>query len=900
MNTASFDAGIPAFGTGVLYAFLVSAAVAFALAVFAGVSPQGSGPRLLRAARLTALGTCALIGLDVFTLLYGFVSHDFRIRYVAHYSDRSMPLVYLITALWGGQDGSLLWWTFLLSLYSAVALLNLKGRHRELAPWVIATLMSVVMFFGLLMAFAANPFAATFGGAPADGDGLNPSLQNFYMAIHPPSLYVGFVGCAVPFAYAVAALITGRLNEEWVLAARRWVLFAWMFLSIGNILGMLWAYEELGWGGFWAWDPVENAACLPWWTLTAYLHSVMIQERRGFLKVWNVALILGTFFLTIFGTFLTRSGLISSVHAFAQSEIGIHFIHYMVVLAVVLVGLVVWRLPKLRSPSQIDSVWSREAMFVVNNWMLLGICVFILLATTWPKVSEWLWNERLTVGASFYNAWLSPIGLVLFSIIGIGTLTPWRKASPKLLLEAFRGPLAAGLTVGVLHALVGRRIGFAPVVQCDPIYDVVTHVQLFGLHLFDMNVGRSLAWLDGHLPPFATALFAFNVAALAQEFYRGTAARMRAKNEPAPVALTRLVGRNRRRYGGYIVHVGFALMMMGWMGAAYRQEVEASLSPGQSMRVGHYTLRYDGPDSRRTPDKREIYARVTAFRDGREFAQVRPARFVYTARPDMPTTEVSITTTLFEDLYVVMATVDNETHVAHLKGFVNPLTAWIWFGGLVLVFGVMVAMWPDASKVAARAVAPRRAALASGAAVMLLVGVTAGGALLLVPSNALAQPQHDTSAMPLGVAETFTHRERTLFEKLLCMCGGCQRLPLAICACDYAARQRTSLREKMAAGMTDGTIVGEYVARFGPEALAVPPDQGHNKALYIVPVAALAAGAGLVVRLARRWAERAAGPGPQEAKPAGDGAKGDAPAADTKASDSSYDARIDEELRGDD
>ena len=894
MDTVSFDAGIPAFGTGVLYAFLVTAACSFALAVLAGVSPQGSGPRLLRAARLSALGTCALIGLDVLTLLYGFLSHDFRIRYVAHYSDRSMPLQYLIAALWGGQDGSLLWWAFLLSLYTSACVLWLKGRYKELAPWIIATLMAVVMFFGVLMAFSANPFAATFGGAPPDGEGLNPSLQNFYMAIHPPSLYVGFVGCAVPFAFAVAALITGRLNEEWVLAARRWVLFAWMFLSIGNILGMLWAYEELGWGGFWAWDPVENAACLPWWTLTAYLHSVMIQERRGFLKVWNVSLVLGSFFLTIFGTFLTRSGLISSVHAFAQSDIGIYFVYFMGFLAVFCTGLIVWRLPRLQSQSQIDSVWSREAMFVANNWMLVGICVFILLATTWPKVSEWLWDERLTVGASFYNAWLSPIGLVLFTVVGIGTLTPWRKASPRLLLEAFRGPVAAGLTVALVHVFFGRRLGFAPVVSCDPIYDVVTHVRLGPLHLFDVNVGRSLAWIDGHLPPFATGLFAFNVTALAQEFYRGVSARMRAKSESAPVALTRLVSKNRRRYGGYIVHVGFALMMMGWMGAAYRQEAEASLAPGQTLRVGRYTLRYEGPSVRRTPDKREVYARVTALRDGREFARLQPARFVYTARPDMPTTEVSITSRPAEDLYVVMASLNNETHVAHIKGFVNPLTLWIWVGGIVLVLGVMTAMWPDASKVAERAVAPRRAPLAPNAAGLVLLALAGGGVALLAPGEASAQQgEHIMSGgMPVGVAENFTPAEHHLFDQLLCMCGGCQRLPLGTCACDFAERQRNMMRGRLASGEVEGAIISDYVTRYGQEALSVPPDRGHNKALYILPVAGLAAGAGLVVFLARKWARRATA---GEAKP--DAA---APAAPDAKPDTTYDARIDEELRGDD
>jgi cytochrome c-type biogenesis protein CcmF len=888
MNLPAFDAGIPAFGTGVIYALLVSAAFAFALSVLAGTAPQGQRPRLLRAARLTALGTCGLTGLGVLTLLYAFLSHDFRIRYVAHYSDRSMPITYLVTALWGGQDGSLLWWTFLLSLYTSACVLWLRGRHRELAPWVIATLMSVMMFFGVLMTFAANPFAASFGGAPPDGDGLNPSLQNFYMAIHPPSLYVGFVGCTVPFAFAVAALITGRLGEEWVLAARRWVLFAWMFLSIGNILGMLWAYEELGWGGFWAWDPVENAACLPWWTLTAYLHSVMIQERRGILKVWNVSLVLGSFFLTIFGTFLTRSGLISSVHSFAQSDIGTYFAWYMLLLAVFCVAVVFWRLPLLRKPAEIDSVLSREAMFVANNWMLLGICMFILVATTWPKVSEWLWNERLTVGASFYNAWLAPIGLMLFAIVPIGTLTPWRKASPRLLIEAFRGPVAVGLSVGIAHVLFGRRIGLPAVVHIDPIYDVLTTITVFGTTLGHINVGRSLAWIDGHLPAIATGLLAFNLAALAQEFYRGATARMRAKQEAPVVALTRLVGRNRRRYGGYIVHVGFALMMLGWLGAAYRHEAEASLAPGQSLTVGRYTLRYEGPETRRRPDKREIYARITALRDGKFFASLTPARFIYTARPEMPTTEVSITARLDEDLYVVMATLNNESRVAHIKGVVNPLTLWIWIGGIVLVLGVMVAMWPDASKEATRVVGTRRGATPGLTGWVVIVGVGTAVALL-TPSTAHAQNRHNSgSSLPVGVAETFTPKERHLFDQLLCMCGDCARLPLATCSCDWAARQREALRARLASNDSEGAIVSDYVARHGAAALAVPPDQGHNKALYLVPLAVIAAGAGFGVYLARKWAGRDAPPEATAAKTEG------APVAKTD----NYDARIDEELRG--
>src|SRR5690606_17668675 len=364
---------LPEFGTGVLFAILVCAAYTFAVSLMAA---RGR-PRLLRAARLGAYGTCALVLLGVLVLAYAFVTHDFRIRYVSRYSDRAMSVTYLLTSLWGGQDGSILWWLFLLSGYVTACIRWLHGRYRQLQPYVIATFMVIMSFFVVLMLFSANPFETNIAGARPEGDGLNPLLRNFYMIIHPPSLYLGFVGCAVPFAFAMAALITGRLDNEWIVAVRQWMLFAWLFLTIGNALGMLWAYEELGWGGYWAWDPVENAACLPWFTASAYVHSTMVQERRGMFKVWNVVLISITFFLTIFGTFLTRSGLIASVHSFAQSDIGTYFLYFMALIVGATAGLIAWRWPLLRGRGKIEAVASREAAFVVNNWALLGAATFI-------------------------------------------------------------------------------------------------------------------------------------------------------------------------------------------------------------------------------------------------------------------------------------------------------------------------------------------------------------------------------------------------------------------------------------------------------------------------------------------------------------------------------------------
>src|SRR5258706_1982208 len=385
---------LPEFGTGVIYAILVAAAYTFAVSLAAG---RGR-PRLLQAARLGSYATSGLVLLGVLLLAYAFLTHDFRIRYVSHYSDRTMSTPYLLTSLWGGQDGSLLWWSLLLSVYTAVAVAWLKGRYRELQPYVIATLMVIIAFFSILMLFSANPFETNIAGARPDGEGLNPLLQNYWMIIHPPSLYSGFVGCSIPFAFAIAALVSGRLDNEWIVAVRKWMLFAWVFLSIGNALGMIWAYEELGWGGYWAWDPVENAACLPWFTASAYVHSTMIQERRNMLKLWNVVLITITFLLTIFGTFLTRAGLISSVHAFAQSDIGMFFLWFMGLTLATTVALIVWRLPQLRSRGQIEAVLSPQSTFVVNNWLFLGIASFILVATLFPRISEWLWKETVPVG----------------------------------------------------------------------------------------------------------------------------------------------------------------------------------------------------------------------------------------------------------------------------------------------------------------------------------------------------------------------------------------------------------------------------------------------------------------------------------------------------------------------
>ncbi len=682
---------LPAFGTGVLYAILVTAAYTFAVSVAAG----RKRPRLLESARLGAYATSALVAFGVILLAYAFITHDFRIKYVARYSDRSMSTTYLLTSLWGGQDGSLLWWSLLLSGYITACVRWMKGRYRELQPYVIATLMVIVGFFAILMIFSANPFGTSIAGTRADGEGLNPLLQNYWMIIHPPALYTGFVGCAIPFAFAVAALVTGRLDNEWIIAVRKWMLFAFLFLSIGNVLGMMWAYEELGWGGYWAWDPVENAACLPWFSAAAYVHSTMIQERRNFLKVWNVVLICITFFLTIFGTFLTRSGLIASVHSFAQSDIGVFFVWFMGFIVAASAGLIVWRLPLLRGRAQIEAVASREAMFVVNNWALLGGATFILVATLFPKLSEWFTGETVTVGPPFFNRWMAPVGLLIFALMGLAPLFGWRKTSNSSLKKAFAWPSAATLLAIVLHVSFGKALGFPAIVPAEN---------------FGGALGTLVQYFESVLPLVTIALVAFNLAVVVQEFVRGVKAR-RSKQESKEsvwVALFRVVERSRRRYGGYIVHVGITLMFIGFVGSAWRIDREATMLPGEAYRIGNYELTYVGPrmcpgSARCSPEeqadlsKRMIFADLDVTRNGQPIGRVSPAKFIFHQQPENPTTEVSMVRGFRDDLYTVVGTINPQTKRATFQFHVNPLVTWIWLGLLVLIGGASISLWPELS-----------------------------------------------------------------------------------------------------------------------------------------------------------------------------------------------------------
>jgi cytochrome c-type biogenesis protein CcmF len=907
----------PIFGTTALLCVMVAAAYTFAISLAAGASGR---PRTLQAARLGAYGTVALIAASVLCLAYAFVSHDFRIRYVTQHSDRSMPTAYLITALWGGQDGSLLWWMFLLSVYVGACVKWLGKKYVELQPYIIATLMGVILFFCILMAFAANPFSTGVAGASADGQGMNPLLQNFYMIIHPPSLYTGFVGCTVPFAFAIAALATGRLDHEWIVACRKWTLFAWMFLAIGNTLGALWAYEVLGWGGYWGWDPVENAAFLPLLTATAFLHSVMIQERRGLLKVWNVSLVCLTFFLTIFGTFLTRSGAIASVHSFAQSSIGDYFVWFLGLLFVVSATLIFYRWPELRDlpPSprlrraavatgwtlialygpglyalynlptslgvrvaamavgagafvfvgldvvfrrmtlglrleskrpQIEAVFSRELTFLLNNWGLLGFMLFVLVATTFPMISEAFWNEKVTVGPPYYNAWVQPIGLTIFFLMGVGTLFGWKKTSDEALRRAFRIPVAVFVSAVVLMLAFGGAVGFPAIVWSTPIYPGA--------------LGKVLRAYNAITPLLGFSLAAFNTAIIVQEFVLLFNARRTSgasKDTPAALwyagffpgflyTLVTLPPPSRRRYGGFIVHFGLVLAFIGFTGRSWTVDRETSMSPGDTYAVEGYKLEYVGPRMEVDNNKRMVFADLKVSHNGSYRGTLHPAKFIYKKSPEAPTTEVSQMHSLREDLYIIVGTINPTSKVATLQIHVNPLVSFIWFGCLVLIFGSVVCMWPQLQPQESRAWS-----FARGSAAAAATSITLGILVALWPGEARAQTPGMSGTEGSVVMRDDT--EKQIFSSLRCMCGTCARDLLSTCSCNApngADDARAEIRAKISRGETAEQIVAEYVTQWGPGALAIPPNTGAMRAIYAVPIVAIFGGAVALGFTIKRW-----------------------------------------------
>ena len=629
-------------------------------------------PDLQHSARNATFALFGALLVAVISLELAIFRHDFSLQYVAARTSRNLPTFYLWSALYSGQEGSLLFWATVLSLFGAMTQLFTSRRHRAYLPYVAAITSLVATFFVSVMLFApANPFQrAAF--TPLDGSGMNPQLQNPGMVFHPPMLYLGYISITIPFAFAMAALLTRKLDADWLVAVRKWTIVSWLFLSIGLLIGMWWAYVELGWGGYWAWDPVENAALLPWLVMTAFLHSVMVQEKRGMLKKWNLALVLGAWLLSIFGTFLTRSGVIASVHSFTQSPVGYFFLAFLVVSAIACAIVYITRLPQLEAEANLESVVSREASFLFNNLLLIGLAFSVLWGTLYPIISEWVQGVKVTYGPPTFNFVNIPLGLVLLLLTGIGPLIAWRRASTTNLRRQFAVPVTVGVFMLLILLLAGMR-----------------------------EVGALLAFSIG----------AFVFGTVFQEFARGARARHRQYGESTGFAVLQLLSRNRRRYGGYIVHIAIVLLFVGFAGMAFKTETEATLRPGESAELkgsdGHrYTFTHLGISQYNALNRQVTAALLDVRRDGKDIGRLRTEKRQHVDALGNPTfepsTEVGIMSGLRVDLYVVLAGLVNGTEQAVFRFTINPLVWWVWFGGFVLVIGGLIVLWPGGVVVAVK------------------------------------------------------------------------------------------------------------------------------------------------------------------------------------------------------
>ncbi len=592
-------------------------------------------------------------------LVYALMTNDFRLAYVAGHSNRDLPTLYKFAAWWGGQEGSLLFWSWILASYSAVVVFQNRRKHRRILPYVIAMLMGTMTFFTLLITFIASPFEVLAVGklitAVPDGNGLNPILQHPAMAIHPPFLYLGYVGFAVPFAFAMASLIKREPGEAWIHTTRRWTLVTWLFQSAGILIGAGWAYEVLGWGGYWGWDPVENASLLPWITGTAFLHSVMMQEKKGMMKVWNMVLISATFLLCIFGTFLTRSGIISSVHSFAQSPIGNWFIGFLALAIALTIYLILDRMDFLRTESRMDSVLSRESSFLFNNLLLLASCFAVLWGTLFPVISEAVTGEKISVDAPFFNRVMVPIGLFLLLLTGMGPLFAWRRTSMDSLKRNFMWPGVAALALIVALVAMGMHHAYAAI-----------------------SLGFCL----------------FVAIVIVNEFVKGSLALSKRTGQSMIPAMVELTHRNTRRYGGYIVHMAIVIMFVGFTGSAFNKDATVEVPMGGSFHLGGYDMRVRELTHGENPNYLWNHAKVDVYVNGKWQVTLEPERRFYNASRQN-TSEVSIRRSVREDLYLNFAGMSQDGEKAVIQAYVFPLVSWIWAGAWLLFFGTFVCLVPS-------------------------------------------------------------------------------------------------------------------------------------------------------------------------------------------------------------
>jgi cytochrome c-type biogenesis protein CcmF len=669
-----------------------------------------------------------LVALASGILVHALMTSDFRFSYVAEHSNRTMPLLYKFAAWWGGQEGSLLFWTFLLSTYASVVVFTNRRRHRDMMPWVVAVLATVQTFFLLLNNFIANPFRMLavdklITSVP-DGNGLSPLLQYPAMAIHPPMLYLGYVGFAVPFAFAMGSLITRQPGDAWIFTTRRWTLVTWLFQSTGVMLGMAWAYHVLGWGGYWGWDPVENASLLPWLAGTAFLHSVMMQEKKGMMKVWNMVLISTTFFLCILGTFLTRSGVVQSVHAFARSEIGKYFVVFMALGIAATIYLILDRLDYLKSEAELESVVSRESSFLFNNLILLASCFAVLWGTLFPVISEAVSGDKISLDPDWYNRLMVPIGLFLLLLTGLGPLFAWRRTSIDSLRRNFQIPGIASLVlVGLLFGLGMRHVyalisfGFCLFVALTVIMEfykgaaaiaaktslsgraatlqLVTICaltsSLFSWWILLTPFGASLREVSGGNPGLALLIGA---AVLFAPLY---VLLMRTAVGGLVAGAVELTHRNTRRYGGYLVHMGIVLMFIGFTGHAFNQADTRELNIGDTMNLGAYQLKMVDLQMGDTPVYQWQRATVQVYKNGELLSTLEPEKRFYLASKQ-GTSQVGIRERLNDNVYLNFGGMSDDNKRAVIQAYVFPLVSWIWIGGLVLIGGTFVCLVPSKIK----------------------------------------------------------------------------------------------------------------------------------------------------------------------------------------------------------
>jgi len=635
--------------------------LAFGVAVFqlsaAALAVARRAPELALSARNAATVQAAVLTAAVASLSAGFLSRDFSIAFVADHSSRDMPVGLTLAALWGGQEGSLLYWTWVLSVFAAVATRRMLARDAELGPWGLLVLAAIQPFFVAVMAFATPPFKR-LAVAPLDGRGLNPLLWDSGMQVHPPMLLMGYVSFTIPFAFAAAMLIRGRLSQAWLRELRQWMVLAWAIQSLGLLLGAWWAYRVLGWGGYWGWDPVENVALLPWLVATAYLHSALAQERRGVLRAWTVALVLLAFCLAVFGTFVVRSGILTSVHSFALSSVGPLFLGFVGLVLILSAVAFLYRLPMLRSPTRIASLASKEAGFLLNNLLLLSIAIATFWGTIYPMLSEILQGARIAVGPSFYTQVNLPLLLALLGLLGVWPLLAWRRTSRRAIWHAIRWPLLSAVAVSALLVGLGLRDG---------------------------------------LPVLGFALCALIGAGITLEVGRGLRAGLCLPSAQRRLAVLGIFAGSRRRLGSHVVHLGIALLALGIIGSsAFKAESAVTLARGESARLGAYTLTYLGLESESSVGLETVRASVGVARDGAFVGPLQPTRRIHAGWESQPTADVAIRTDLprFDDLYVLLSGWEDQGARASLRILINPMVAFLWIGGTVYFVGVLILAWP--------------------------------------------------------------------------------------------------------------------------------------------------------------------------------------------------------------